>query len=82
MLVSKRMLHVGRRGSTLLWQSVACKPTSGEGMRKLLGWLAPHSRHIRRISLHPSEDYKPPSLLPLWGMMTSAFVMTAPALLR
>ncbi|GAB4813041.1 hypothetical protein N2152v2_000087 [Parachlorella kessleri] len=79
MLVNRKIWEIGKEG-TLLWESVGCKPESTQSMSGVLDWIIVHHHQVRRLSLRPSEGLVPAALLPLWGMMTSAFAMLASSL--
>lgn len=77
----KAFALAGLHSNSRLWESVACKPRDSGQMRRVLEWVVSREQHIRRPSLQTPREMELPQLLPLWGLMTSAFV-TVRSLLR
>ena len=57
-------------------------PLAMQTMSAVLDWVTVHHHQVRRLSLRPAASMAPAALLPLWGMMTSAFAMLASSLVR
>jgi hypothetical protein len=51
-------------------------------MNHVLRWVLSHHDQVRRLSLQSSEEIPADAQLPLWGMMTSTFVMASKKLIR
>ena len=81
MCVCKAFALAGLHSTSGLWESVACEPRDSGQMRRVLEWVVSRKQHIRRLSLQTPGEMELPQLLPLWGLMTSAFV-TVRGLLR
>ncbi len=82
LLVSKAFYEAGAHGSGMLWENVDCAPHNSGQMRKVLEWVWSRKADIRRLSLHSPGDIAQQAVMPLWGMMTAAFVSVRLGLVR
>ncbi|GAB4813040.1 hypothetical protein N2152v2_000086 [Parachlorella kessleri] len=72
-MVCKAFYNVGHTDSTTLWESVACTPHDSGQMCGVLAWVRLRRGQVKRLSLQAPEQLSLHQLLPLWGLMTSAF---------